>query len=87
MHRSATVTLGSRADLLREEAQRRDLTFVDGAPGDRMLHAQVRAHGEPVPASSTGTSCASQHAQPRVARGQVVALYDGDRLVGGGIAA
>ena len=35
---------------------------------------------------STGARCASHAPQPRVAPGQVVALYDGDVLVGGGIA-
>jgi len=84
---TATVTLGSRAELLRDEVGMCDVTFVDGAPGDGMLFAQVRAHGEPLPANLDGDIVRFAEPQPRVARGQVVALYDSDTLVGGGIAA
>ncbi|MEX1006962.1 MAG: tRNA 2-thiouridine(34) synthase MnmA [Acidimicrobiia bacterium] len=85
--RTATVTVGSRADLLRHEVAVRDLTFVDGAPRERSLLVQVRAHGEPAAARLHANVVRFAHAQPRVARGQVVALYHGDTLVGGGIAA
>ncbi len=85
--RTATVTLGSRAELLRDDVRVCDLRFVDGAPADRMLLAQVRAHGEPVLAQLEGNIVRFAEPQPRVARGQVVALYDGDTLIGGGIAA
>ena len=37
--------------------------------------------------TSTGTTVCFAQPQPRVAPGQVVALYDGDALIGGGIAA
>jgi tRNA-specific 2-thiouridylase len=86
---SATVTLGTRADLLRVELELRDVTFV--APGTRDAHrdveVQVRAHGEPVAARLMGEVVQFTTPQPRVARGQVVAFYDGDVLLGGGIAA
>ena len=72
---------------MRDDVSVRDLTFVDGAPGDGTLLAQVRAHGDPVPASLDGNVVHFAQPQPRVARGQVVALYKGDTLVGGGIAA
>jgi tRNA-specific 2-thiouridylase len=85
--RTATVMLGSREELLRDEVSVRDLTFVDGAPGDGTLLAQVRAHGDPVPASLDGNVVHFGQPQPRVARGQVVALYEVDTLVGGGLAA
>ena len=84
---AARVTLGSRADLLRDRVHVRDLTFVDDEPDGSMLHAQVRAHGEPIVAYLDGNAVCFAQPQPRVAPGQVVALYDGDALIGGGIAA
>jgi tRNA-specific 2-thiouridylase len=85
---SATVTVGTRDDLLRRSVALRDLVFVDRrpAPGDRLL-AQVRAHGEPVPSVLDGATVVFETSQPRVAPGQVVALYDGVELLGGGVAA
>jgi tRNA-specific 2-thiouridylase len=83
---SATVTIGTRADLRRDRVHLRDLSFVGGAPGDRVLTAQVRAHGAPVPATLDGSTVWFATPQARVAPGQVVALYDGDALVAGGIA-
>lgn len=93
---TATVVLGRREDLLRSEFPVGDLSFVAGPPpGDRSLLAQVRAHGEPFPATlaldgGSGGVVRPEQVQPRVAPGQVIALYDGDDgdvLVGGGIAA
>jgi tRNA-specific 2-thiouridylase len=84
---TARVTLGSRADLMRDRVHVRDLTFVDEEPDSGMLHAQVRAHGEPVVAFLDGNAVCFAQPQPRVAPGQVVALYHGEALVGGGIAA
>ena len=51
-----------------------------------MLDVQVRAHGTPQPGHLDGSGVRFECPQPRVAPGQVVALYDGDTLVGGGIA-
>ncbi|HXY92616.1 MAG TPA: tRNA 2-thiouridine(34) synthase MnmA [Acidimicrobiia bacterium] len=84
---TATVTLGSHDELLRHDVTIRDLTFVDAPPGPRALLAQVRAHGDPADASLDGDVLRFVEPQPRVAPGQVVAFYDGDTLVGGGIAA
>jgi tRNA-specific 2-thiouridylase len=86
---AATVTIGTRDDLLRAAVTVRDWSFVTGvapAPGTTFT-AQVRAHGAPVPAELDGDVVRFERSQPRVAPGQVVALYDGDVLVGGGIAA
>jgi tRNA-specific 2-thiouridylase len=83
---TATVTIGPREELLRDEVNLRDVTFVGAAPGPGVVHAQVRAHGEPVAAQLVGRVVRFVEPQPRVAPGQVVALYDGDTLVGGGIA-
>jgi tRNA U34 2-thiouridine synthase MnmA/TrmU len=81
------VTLGERSDLLRDSVALRDLTFVAGSPAvldDLMV--QTRAHGTAVAATLDGTMVHFATPQPRVAPGQVVALYAGDTLLGGGIA-
>jgi tRNA-specific 2-thiouridylase len=48
---------------------------------------QTRAHGAPLHGRLAGDRVRLDAPAPRVAPGQVVALYDGDRVVGGGIAA
>ncbi|MGQ0804496.1 MAG: tRNA 2-thiouridine(34) synthase MnmA [Actinomycetota bacterium] len=85
---TATVTIGAREDLLRQEIRVDALSFVDGAPTtDRPLLVQVRAHGAPVGGRLDNGRVQFDEPQPRVAPGQVVALYAGDTLLGGGIAA
>jgi tRNA-uridine 2-sulfurtransferase len=85
---SATVTLGRREDLLRDTAELRDLRFVHDPPATgRPFDVQVRAHGTATPGFLDGTVVRFERPQPRVAPGQVVAFYDGDTLLGGGIAA
>ncbi len=85
---SATVTIGSRAELLRDRIPLRDLTWVrDPAPHHRRFEVQTRAHGAPVPGRvAAGGIVVLDVPVPRVAPGQVVAFYDGEALVGGGIA-
>lgn len=83
-----TVTLGDRADLLRDELPVRDATFAvePPTPGESVL-VQVRAHGEPFAGRWVDGRVVCASPQPRVAPGQVVAFYRGDVLLGGGIAA
>jgi tRNA-specific 2-thiouridylase len=84
---TATVVLGRRDDLLRDTADVRDVRFVDGPPAlGARLDVQIRAHGTPVTGRLDGTCVRFDDPQPRVAPGQVIALYDGDTLLGGGIA-
>ena len=86
---TATVTIGDRVDLLRDDVRVDRLSFVAGSPppvGQELL-VQVRAHGVPVAGTLNGAIVRFVDPQPRVAPGQVVALYDGDTLLGGGIAA
>jgi tRNA-specific 2-thiouridylase len=83
---TATVTLGRREDLLRDGVELRDLRFVHGRPSGRSVEVQVRAHGTPVPGRLDSACVRFDAPHPRVAPGQVVALYDGDELLGGGIA-
>jgi tRNA-specific 2-thiouridylase len=87
------VTVGPYEDLLRSEVRVAGLTFVAGAPpeaSERLL-VQVRAHGTPFEGHLDAVSGASgvvrfARPHPRVAPGQVVALYRGDVLLGGGLA-
>lgn len=82
------VTIGERRDLLRADVALDDVTWVDRpCPVGTEVAAQVRAHGEPLGAVVDGSGVRFSTPQPRVAPGQVVALYDGDTLLGGGIAA
>jgi tRNA U34 2-thiouridine synthase MnmA/TrmU len=82
-----TVTIGTRADLLRRTIALGGLCFVGPHPGCRAVTAQVSAHGRPLPGWLDGDVVHLDAPHPRVAPGQVVALYDGDELLGGGIAA
>jgi len=84
---SATVTIGSPGDLLRDRVQLGAVTSTGAPvePGTR-VDAQVRAHGAPQPGTWWGDQLVWEVPQPRVAPGQTVALYDDDRVLGAGIA-
>jgi tRNA-specific 2-thiouridylase len=85
---TSTVTLGNRGDLLRAEMIVRDATFVADEPGaGEHVLVQVRAHAEPFTGTWLGDRVVCDAPQPRVSPGQVIALYRGDILLGGGIAA
>ncbi|MBI2168504.1 MAG: tRNA 2-thiouridine(34) synthase MnmA [Actinobacteria bacterium] len=85
---TATVTLGSRDDLLRETAPVEQLRFVhEPPPPGEPLTFQTRAHGALAPGVLDGETVVWNEPQPRVAPGQVIAWYRGDELLGGGIAA
>jgi tRNA-specific 2-thiouridylase len=90
---SGAVTVGPYEGLLRDDVRVGGLTFVAGhpPPGRDPVLVQVRAHATPVEgyldAISEGSGTVRfTRPQPRVAPGQVVALYSGDVLLGGGIA-
>jgi len=82
------VTVGPFDDLLRHEVRVGGLTFVDDQPPPptETVLVQVRAHGTPVEGRLGGDVVRLARPQPRVAPGQVVALYRGDTLLGGGLA-
>ena len=82
-----TVTIGSKEDLLCDEITARDWCFVDEIPSPHhVITAQMRAHSTPVECTLDGATVRFATPQTRVAPGQVVALYDNDRLLGGGLA-
>ena len=85
---TSTVVIGRREDLLRDRIDLVGLRAThDALPSGTRVLAQTSAHGEPVGAVLDGTALRLDVARPRVAPGQVVALYDGDRVVAGGYAA
>ena len=82
------VTVGDRDQLLRDELPVDAPSFVAEVPGpDEPLLVQVRAHATPFVGTWRGDRVVCASPQPRVAPGQVIALYRGDVLLGGGIAA
>jgi len=85
----ARVTLGRRDELLRDEVVLRDTAWVDGSPPrDRVVQVQYRAHAGAVDAF-VGPDDVVRFVAPqlRVAPGQAVVVYDGDVVLGGGVAA
>jgi tRNA-uridine 2-sulfurtransferase len=83
---TGTVTIGTRTDLLRDHVDLVDTTWVSGHPPVGPVLAQWRAHGQAVPARVDDDRVHFDLPQTRVAPGQVVACYDGDTVLGGGIA-
>lgn len=85
---TATVTIGDRTDLLRAEAPVTDVVFASTpVPAGTPVEVQVRAHGAARPARWEGDRVVWETPEPRVAPGQVVALYRDDVVLGAGIAA
>jgi len=85
---AGTVTVGPVEAMLRADVRLTGVTWVGGAapdPSERVL-VQVRAHGTPFEGHLDGERVRFARPQPRVAPGQVVALYRGNTVVGGGIA-
>jgi len=88
---AGTVTVGEAADLLVDELRLVELEWVDGAATGEVV-VQCSAHGAPRPAlveaaGVDGLLVRLREPARRVAPGQSVVLYDGDRVLGGGIAA
>ena len=85
---TATVTVGSLDDLLVDRIALTRTSWVDrvGWPG-MPVEVQMSAHGRPVPGKlgDDGVVWLAER-QRRVAPGQSVVLYDGDDVLGGGLA-
>ena len=83
-----TVTVGHDDDLLAPVVLLDAMAWADG-PVSGELTAQCSAHGRAQRAAFDATTSVLTWADPqrRIAPGQTVALYDGDEVVGAGIAA
>ncbi|MDP9074538.1 MAG: tRNA 2-thiouridine(34) synthase MnmA [Actinomycetota bacterium] len=86
---AATVTVGPLADLMDDEIRLLDVTWVDSpVPVGSAVLVQMSAHGRPAPATiGASATLHFESAQRRVAPGQSVVVYQGDRVLGGGLAA
>ena len=86
---TATVVVGTEAELATDVLTITDETWtVVGAvtPGAEVT-VQLSAHGAPMPATYEGSGVLRLRAPARrPAPGQTVAIYDGDRVLGAGIA-
>lgn len=84
----STVTVGTREDLGVREVVLSTVSWVR-RPVTGSLLAQYRAHGRAVDAevSASGRTVRVRFSEPQlaVARGQTLALYHGDEVLGGGI--
>jgi len=84
---AGTVTVGPLADLLVGEVALGSLSWTATAvPEGTVVAAQCSAHGPAHPAVFTGWGVAFATPQRAVAPGQAVALYEGDRVLGAGVA-
>jgi tRNA-specific 2-thiouridylase len=82
----ATVTVGSLDDLLVDRVRLDARTWV-GEPAAGPVLAQCSAHGAARPATFDGETVWFAERQRAIAPGQSIVLYDGDDVLGGGIAA
>jgi tRNA-specific 2-thiouridylase len=82
---SATVTVGSLDDLLVDHVRLADVVWT-GDPAAGQVLAQCSAHARPVPATFDVDIVWFAERHRAVAPGQSVVLYDGDDVLGGGIA-
>ncbi|HEV3226517.1 MAG TPA: tRNA methyl transferase PRC-barrel domain-containing protein, partial [Acidimicrobiales bacterium] len=85
--RTATVTVGTAADLLDDTVGLRDVVWSD-RPFSGRVEVQGSAHGEVSAATFDATTSTLVWDTPRrrIAAGQAVVMYDADTVLGGGIA-
>jgi tRNA-specific 2-thiouridylase len=82
---TSTVVLGSRDELSVAGVKLAQLTWSSGPPVSGEVFAQFRAHGDPVSATLHDDRLLFSETQEAVAPGQTIALYDGDRVLGGAL--
>jgi len=82
---AGTVTVGGPDELQASSVRLTALNWVE-EPVEGPVEAQTSAHGAPVAAMLDGAAVRFGAPQRRVAPGQSVVLYRGDRVLGGGIA-
>ncbi len=84
------IIVGPGELLARSGIQARRVVWLEGPPSpSSAVSVQIRAHGRPTAATLTAAgddqACVRLHEPERgVAPGQLIALYDGDRVLGGG---
>jgi tRNA-uridine 2-sulfurtransferase len=84
---AGVVTVGDAEDLLRNGVDITDVSFTDDPIANgAAVTLQVSAHGSPFDAIFMGDHIEFLAPQRRVAPGQSVVFYDGDKVMGGAIA-
>lgn len=84
---SGTVVVGDERDLLTEAVSLTATTWTGGPLAEgRPVLAQCSAHGAAWPATVTANGLRFEQPRRRPAPGQTVALYEGDAVVGSGVA-
>jgi tRNA-specific 2-thiouridylase len=83
---SGVVTVGPRASLLTDRQPVDELTWSHRPIGGSLAF-QCSAHGSVRTGRLDGSTIVWDEPQPKVARGQSIAVYAADLLVGGGVAA
>ena len=83
---SATVTVGTKADLLTDRVTLTDLRWADAVVRGPLV-AQTSAHGVPRSCRVDGTAVIWDEPSRRVAPGQSVVFYENDEVAGAGTAA
>jgi tRNA-uridine 2-sulfurtransferase len=78
-----SVIVGPKAALAVSKARLSDPTWLGAVEGKRLM-AKVRSLAKPVPARLEGEWLHFDSGEYGVAPGQAAALYDGDRVLGGG---
>jgi tRNA-specific 2-thiouridylase len=82
---AGVVTVGSREDLRSAAVELTDLVWAD-RPVSGLVLAQCSAHGAPLAGRLVGDTLHWDQPQRKVAPGQSVVLYEGDEVLGGGLA-
>jgi len=83
----STVWVAREDELLVENVELEQRTWTDvPLPDGTPCTVQSSAHGEARPATMTSTGVHFAKPSRKVAPGQLVALYDGDRVLGSGVA-
>jgi tRNA-specific 2-thiouridylase len=82
---AGVVTVGSREDLRSAAVELTDLVWAD-RPVSGLVLAQCSAHGAPLAGRLEGDTLHWDQPQRKVAPGQSVVLYEGDEVLGGGLA-
>ena len=85
--RDATVHVGSRRDFRATSAELRDVVLAPDVTLPRAALARVRYRHRGVRAEARGSELRFLENPGAVSPGQVAVLYDGDRVLGGGVIA
>jgi tRNA-specific 2-thiouridylase len=83
---SNRLVVGRREELASQEVALRDVSFIDGEPAEPVrCRARLRYHARPIAATYAGGRLSLEEPFFGAAPGQAAVLYDGTRVLGGGV--